>query len=52
MRKHDQTFEVYNVYMNDEMWQTLSHEQMVLKEVGILKPIAVTKVCGKLPSFV
>ena len=53
LRKHDQTFEVCNVYMNDEVWQSLLHEQMmVLKEVGILKPIAVAKVCGKLPSSV
>ena len=46
--KHDQTFEIYNVCMIDEVWKTLLHEQlMVVKECGILKPIVVTEMCGK-----
>ena len=53
LRKHDQTFEVCDAYMNDDVWQTLLYKQMmVLKEVGILKPIAVTKVYGRLLSLV
>ena len=37
LRKHDQTFEVCNVYKNDKVWQTLLCKQiMLLKEVSIL----------------
>ena len=36
--KHDQTVEMRNISMNDEVWQNLTREQMqVLNDVGILK---------------
>ena len=44
LHKHDQTVEMRNIYINDEVWQNLTREQMqVLNDVGILKYLLANK---------
>ena len=44
LHKHDQAVEMRNIYMNDEVWQNLTREQMqVLNDVGILKYLLANK---------
>ena len=45
LHKHDQTVEMRNIYINDEVWQNLTRDQMqVLNDVGILKYLLANKV--------
>ena len=45
LRRHDQTVEFRDIYMNDEVFQDLSRQQMVvLKEAALLKHIVLTKI--------